>query len=122
MVSVLGCEFDNCAISVWGLHHTDSGRIFHLRVMGVGPSGWSVGAYVYVLLHKGELGGRAINRYSCACHIDSVDVSFNTRVMGVGLPDGVLERMSTCCHTHQREQGYSGHCVVVVDKRVVNHY
>ena len=52
---------------------------FNKRVMGVGLSGWCVGANVHVFVtdinvSNGELGGRAINRYSCVlllvCYVE----------------------------------------------------
>ena len=64
-------ESDNCATSAWGLHHIDNLDVsLNKRVIGVGLSGWSVGANVHVFatdidVNNGELGGRAINRYSC---------------------------------------------------------
>ena len=69
-------EMDNCATSAGGLYHIDSVDVsFNKRVMGVGLSRWQVGANVYVYLprlfatdinlNNRELGGRAINRYSC---------------------------------------------------------
>ena len=51
-----------------GMHHVDSADVsFNKRVLGVGLSGWCVGANVYVFdtginVNNGEFGGRAINR------------------------------------------------------------
>ena len=62
--------FENCAASVLELaSYRQRRRIIQLRMMGVGPSGWWVGADVVVLfnvtVYNGEFGGRVINRYSC---------------------------------------------------------
>ena len=68
-MNMSSCDSDNCA--TWCLHHVDSVDVsFNKRVMGVGLSGWCVGANVHVFVtdinvSNGELGGRAINRYSC---------------------------------------------------------